>query len=76
MSTPHVPYQIPELAGKPFRPANGTEGYLFCEAFCEHCVKESDCQILTGTLALSLDSPQYPREWVFDPDGWPVCTAF
>lgn len=71
---------------KPYRPSNGTEGDFFEADFCRKCEYEararlrdadSGCKILTFVLALDIDHPRYPKEWVMDPDGSnPRCTKF
>ena len=66
-----------------YRPSNGTEGEIFQEEWCERCAKDSPsrpCSILTRTMALAVDEPGYPKQWVRDAEGdWPRnprCTAF
>lgn len=68
---------------KPYRPANGTEGELFHEAFCYKCEhdRHESCEILAKTFVYSISDPEYPPEWVEDDvpfDVWsnPRCTAF
>jgi hypothetical protein len=49
--------------------------------WCGRCTKEGDgkevdyCPIATWTMAVEIDDPNYPSEWV-EIDGWPHCTAF
>ena len=81
-----VLYQIPESAGEPFRPSNGTEGDMFQGAFCARCTRQAEyrrthdgmdaCPIMCASYVYSVRDPGYPKEWVFDGEGWPVCTAF
>ena len=79
----------PEMAGKPYRPGSGTEGVCFDQAWCEHCTRDAEyrnnqdnvdpakgCQIIAGTFAFEITDPKYPKEWVYDKDGRPCCTAF
>jgi hypothetical protein len=71
----------PKLAGKPYRPANGTEGDIFMSKFCYKCVhddyeNENYCDILSGTLFFEPEDVEYPQEWIYDKKGRPVCTAF
>ena len=81
---PRVLYQFPEEAGKPFCPPNGTDGEIFEEAFCFNCVRDQafqnnegdSCPIAFDVMMWPVDDPRYPKEWVFDSEGWPVCTAF
>jgi hypothetical protein len=72
--------RIPSAAGKPYRPSNGTEGDMFQEKFCNRCKKfgpiEDSCQLLLSSLIYETSHPAYPKEWVFDADGRPTCTAF
>lgn len=60
---------------KSYRPSNGTEGTIFMAQFCDRCTKD-DCWIIIDTFRLSIDDPEYPKEWTFDEDGEPTCTAF
>jgi hypothetical protein len=74
----------------PFRPANGTEGILFDEAWCSRCQRDAAwragesaecCDILTRTFVFPVDNPGYPVEWIEDDvpddqDSRPRCTAF
>lgn len=64
----------------PWRPSNGTGGDIFYEGWCARCHREQGarrCNIFTRTLAFNMDDPEYPKEWVSDPDGYnPRCTAF
>jgi hypothetical protein len=51
------------------------------ERWCGHCkrdehLNEGDyCPIATWTMAVEIDDPNYPPEWVQDAIG-PRCTAF
>lgn len=69
----------------PYRPSNGFEGMTFMDAFCDRCKRDaafragtgSSCLIAAATFVYGADEPQYPIEWVSDPDGDnPRCTAF
>lgn len=63
-----------------YRPSNGTEGEMFMSDWCARCTKDKPphgCQIIALTMALEVDHPDYPAEWVEDDDGSnPRCTAF
>ncbi|MCK0507966.1 hypothetical protein [Aromatoleum anaerobium] len=76
---------------KLYRPSSGTSGASFIAAWCGHCkrdrvtngsVRVDDandddyCQILGATFRCNTDDPEYPREWRYDEDDYPVCTAF
>lgn len=75
-----------ERAGKPYRPSTGTEGAAFQERWCDLCARDAafradpdcgqGCQIVADTFAYDITDPKYPKEWVFDHDGRPSCTAF
>jgi hypothetical protein len=64
--------------GKPYRPPNGEDGMIFMETFCDRCSKDitNACTILFGSLSYDIDDPEYPKEWVYDADRNPTCTAF
>lgn len=67
--------------GKKFRPSNGTQGECFKSAFCYKCKKmdlEKDkyCTIEMDTMMLDVQDEEYPREWTYDSEGNPTCTAF
>jgi hypothetical protein len=70
--------------GSLYRPSNGTEGAFFMAQFCDRCFFDSawkaaqkyPCQILSDGLLFDIADPDYPEEWVYGPDGQPVCTAF
>lgn len=75
-----------ERAGQPYRPSTGTEGAAFQERWCDQCARDAafrddpdfgtGCQIVADTFALDITNPKYPKEWVFDREGRPCCTAF
>lgn len=84
MMHPKTLYQFPQCAGKSFRPSNGTEGMIFYESFCYQCrhqhpSPEHDLQcrdILLLTLLYETNDVEYPKEWIFSDDGWPICTKW
>ena len=63
----------------PYRPSNGTEGYVFMGQWCAYCamnrVDDDACDIQLRALAHNTDEGEYPAEWV-SRNGKPVCTAF
>ncbi len=59
-----------------YQPANGTEGLIFIEKWCDHCTKDAVCEILPRTMLYDRDDDEYPEEWTYDKDGKPQCTAF
>lgn len=71
-------YRIPEAAGDTYRPSNGTEGAWFEETYCEQCFRFEcgGCKILGNALCFRVTDPEYPKEWVYDAEGRPRCTAF
>ena len=74
-----MPIRIPEAAGQPYRPSNGTEGDMFEVLFCNKCkhdTKDQACEILMRTMIFGVGDPEYPKEWVYDSEGCPKCTAF
>lgn len=75
-----MPVCYPDQAGKPYRPSNGTEGEMFQERYCYRCVhdanEDSPCEILTAAMVFGLEDAGYPREWLYDANGRPSCTAF
>ena len=78
---PKVLYQFKDCAGTSFQPSNGTEGMIFMDAFCENCIhdnvqKEKYCEIIMLTMCFSPKDKEYPKEWIFNEEGWPVCTKW
>lgn len=81
---------------KKYRPSNGTEGMIFQSQFCDRCKRDAEfqktqvggCGILARTLGYGIDDPEYPEEWIWNPDKClenglefgtefsPRCTAF
>ena len=64
-----------------YRPSNGTEGEIFQERYCSRCIHEGEedgeyCHILTSAMIFEIDDPEYPKEWVQDESGKPMCLAF
>jgi hypothetical protein len=88
MEYPKVLYNHPDRAGEVFMPSNGTEGMAFTSEFCDNCIHEKwshtqdhadkACDILSRSIIYWYDSgnPEYPKEWRFSAEGWPVCTAW
>ena len=73
-----------KYAGKPYRPSNGAEGDMFMDRFCYQCVHdeeyqqtmENGCETLADTIVFNADDEGYPKEWVRDDKGYPICTKF
>ncbi|OGT55461.1 MAG: hypothetical protein A3E01_09120 [Gammaproteobacteria bacterium RIFCSPHIGHO2_12_FULL_63_22] len=70
---------------KPYRPSNGSEGEAFMCTWCAKCERDrahredwsvDGCPIIVATMALVIDDPDYPKEWVYGATGYPICTAF
>lgn len=66
-----------------YRPSNGTEGMWFEEQFCCQCInqhpdpeKGKNCDIACATFCYDLNDPEYPKEWCYDENDKPTCTAF
>lgn len=84
--TPKVLNKFPNCVGKPFRPSNGTEGMIFMDAFCEQCIHEKyshtqndadkKCDLMSAAMIFDIGDDDYPKEWVHDMEGWPICTAW
>lgn len=76
-----MPYCIPELAGTPYRPSNGSEGRMFQARFCDHCIREDReaedyCPIYTAAFVFGEHEEGYPAEWVHNVKGEPSCAAY
>lgn len=71
-----------ENTGKPYQPSNGSEGDWFTDKFCMKCIHcdpdpsgKKQCTILCASLCFSIGDPEYPKEWVYDANDNPTCTA-
>lgn len=78
-----MPVEIKSLAGEPYQPSNGTEGDMFMCQYCYNCERdnlndygEGGCEIIVMTMGFSPGDDEYPKEWIYDQDGRPTCTAF
>lgn len=71
--------------GRPYMPANGTEGEIFQSGWCAHCTRDTEfcrqfeetgnphvdgCEILAASMA-----GDQPKEWFYR-GGRPICTAY
>lgn len=61
---------------KPYRPANGTEGFDFMDSHCGICECWIDCSIDIKAMMYEIDDSEYPKEWIIQENGVPTCTAF
>lgn len=74
-----------------YRPSSGTTGEAFIASWCGRCkhdrvtngTVEYDqagdddyCPIIAATFAYDVTDSGYPREWCYNEEGEPVCTAF
>jgi hypothetical protein len=68
---------FPELAGKPYRPANTTEGEIFENFFCNRCIRNvHNCKIQLAGLFFSKNEREFPQQWTHTVAGQPTCTDF
>lgn len=70
------------MQGEKYAPSNGSEGEAFTDKFCmqcQHCnpdpTGEKQCEILMASLVYDLTDERYPKEWVYDSENKPTCTA-
>jgi hypothetical protein len=70
--------------GAPYRPSNGSEGDYFQAKWCDDCQHCGDVglgawgckkEIDLMSMAYEIGEPGYPPEWIYGPDGQPMCTA-
>ncbi len=66
-----------------YRPSNGTEGMSFEEDFCMQCLhtnpdpcKKPQCEIWCRVLMFNTNEKEYPKEWCYNEEDKPVCTAW
>ncbi len=62
-----------------YRPKSVPEMNSFLSLFCERCSKDSDedpCEILIDVYSFHSDHQRCPKEWTFDPWGYPMCGEF
>ena len=77
-----MPIKIKEMAGRLYRPSNGTEGEIFMSRFCDRCkhcetIDAKDlCDIIMRSMVFETDDKEYPQELKFDSEGRPMCTEF
>ena len=71
---------------KKYCPGNGTEGCMFMSEYCDVCLKDmkyrrtldgdDGCKILIDAMMYDKSDEEYPKEWTYDKDDSPTCTAF
>jgi len=62
-----------------YRPCNGEEGFWFEQKFCDNCKKydeEMGCDILLAVMCHYKSEPEYPKEFIYNENNNPWCTAF
>lgn len=69
-----------------YQPSNGTEGDIFINQFCNRCCHEKFihtqndndkmCNIFSDSLIYNIKDEEYPKEWIYDNNGLPICTKF
>ena len=69
-----------------YQPSSGTEGCWFQDKFCNICEKDrayredpdngEGCRIAILSMIYSTTDQEYPKEWIYDSEGNPTCTAF
>lgn len=73
------------MSGESYRPSNGTEGMMFEDKFCCNCIHEKychtgvhgdkTCEIQLRAFMFDQRDKEYPKEWVYDDNDKPTCTA-
>ena len=66
-------------AGEPYLPSNGSEGIWFCDKFCDNCIHQHpdpDNKLQCDDILLQSLIGNQPKEWIYDNEGKPTCTAF
>ena len=71
---------------EPYRPSNGTEGEMFMERWCADCARDhahredpdaaNGCEIIVMAMCHNITDPDYPKAWVWNEKGQPICTEF
>lgn len=71
-----------EYTGQSYQPSNGSEGSSFEDRFCMRCIHcdpnpegKKQCAILGNALCYSPGDANYPKEWQYDANDNPTCTA-
>jgi hypothetical protein len=80
-----------KVPGAQYRPNDSGEGLRFCANWCRYCqrdramregcdIDECDddecCEIIANTAAFEANEDDYPKEWTYDANGEPCCTAY
>lgn len=74
------------MENKLYRPSNGTEGECFMSEHCFQCIhekfthtqnhKDKKCDIMSASLIFDTHEKGYSKEWIYDDNGKPTCTAY
>ncbi len=69
--------RLQRIKREKYRPSGSIEGTLFIDLWCAECRANIGqvCPILNATHYNRHDD-EYPKEWTYDDDGQPCCTAF
>lgn len=72
-----------EKNNKSYRPSSGTEGMWFEEKFCMNCLHcnpdpdgKKQCDIMFNAFFYETNEEKYPKEWIYDENDQPTCTAW
>lgn len=72
-----------ENAGTPYCPSNGSEGMWFTDKYCMNCFHcdpdpegEKQCEILMRSMMYHINEPEFPKEWIYNEEGKPSCSAY
>lgn len=76
-----------ERTGQLYCHSNGTEGMYFHSEFCEQCIHEKfmhtqrfgdkQCEIFNAAFLIADTTKEgFPKEWQYDENDRPTCTAF
>ena len=74
-----------DQAGQQYIPANGSEGEAFFSWWCTQCQRDKsmregadldDCDDDEKCEIIAASFRGEAKEWVYGPDGQPMCTAF
>ena len=57
-----------------FYPYSIVEEEFFTNLWCDNCQKKADCSIIF--YAFQVSDPGHPKEWYYDSNGQPACSAF
>lgn len=68
---------------KKYQPSNGSEGMWFTDKYCMNCFHcdpdpdgDKQCVILCNSMCYTIKDEEYPKEWIYNEEGKPTCTAY